>query len=82
MKRKPMFTLAQRVALVGLYRCGGAMVIEIEDVKSMCAIVCLSKCIEPGWVTHEQVTDASGLFSLTRFGRSAAIFLAAMQGEP
>lgn len=79
----PTFTPAQQSGLIGLLRCGGAMVIEIIgnselDVGAACAVACLAQCIKPGWVTHEMVGESSGLYSLTRLGRAAAKFLDSM----
>ena len=69
-------TKAQRVALAGLDARGGKMVVTLEldgsptELRnSAAALACLQQCIEPGYVKHTMVTEASGLWELTPSGR-------------
>jgi hypothetical protein len=81
-----IFTPAQRAALLGLFRCGGTMLIEVVDgheinVGAASAVACLAQCLEPRYVTHEQISESCGKYSLTRLGKSAAQFLDGMESE-
>lgn len=67
---------AQRVALAGLAKRGGRMVVTLELdgtreelANSAAALSCLQECVKAGYVSHTKVAEASGLFEMTPLGR-------------